>query len=201
MSGSDKHPEQQEPEPANKDLGQILAELEKNSDGQSLPPVEKWDPDFCADMELVIKRDGSWHYQGSPIGRQRLVKLFSTVLKKEDDKYFLVTPVEKLGIRVEDAPFLVIRMQVKDTAEGPIISFEDNCDNQIILTKDNPIWVEHDSKTGEPSPYIMVRRNLHALIHRNVFYELVERAEERVIDEQKHLGVISAGEFFSLGTI
>ena len=201
MSGSENYPDQQEPEPANKDLGQILAELEKNSDGQSLPPVDKWNPDFCGDMELVIKRDGSWHYQGSPIGRQRLVKLFSTVLKKEDDKYFLVTPVEKLGIRVEDAPFLVIRMQVKDTADGPVITFEDNCDNQIILTKDNPIWVEHDSKTGEPSPYIMVRRNLHALIHRNVFYELVERADERVIDEQKHLGVMSAGEFFSLGTI
>lgn len=199
MSGTENNPDQLEQ--ANKDLGQILTELEKNSDGQSLPPVEKWNPDFCGDMELVIKRDGSWHYQGSPIGRQRLVKLFSTVLKKEDDKYFLVTPVEKLGIRVEDAPFLVIRMQVKDTADGPLITFEDNCDNQIILTKDNPIWVEHDSKTGEPSPYIMVRRNLHALIHRNVFYELVERAEERVIDEQKHLGVISAGAFFSLGTI
>lgn len=190
----------QEPQ-ANKDLGQILAELEKSGDGQSLPPVDKWNPDFCGDMDLVIKRDGSWHYQGSPIGRQRLVKLFSTVLKNEDDKYYLVTPVEKLGIRVEDAPFLVIRMTVKDTAVGPVISFEDNCDNQIMLTKDNPIWVEHDSKTGEPSPYIMVRRNLHALIHRNVFYELVERAEERVIDDKKHLGVISAGEFFSLGTI
>ncbi|WP_018623730.1 DUF1285 domain-containing protein [Kangiella aquimarina] len=199
MAGTDNHPEQQEA--VNKDLGQILSELEKNSDGQSLPPVEKWNPEFCGDMELIIKRDGSWQYEGSPIGRQRLVKLFSTVLKKEDDKYFLVTPVEKLGIRVEDAPFLVIRMQVKDTAEGPIISFEDNCDNQIVLTKDNPIWVEHDSKTGEPSPYIMVRRNLHALIHRNVFYELVERAEERVIVDQKHLGVMSAGEFFSLGTI
>lgn len=199
MAGTDNHPEQQEA--VNKDLGQFFSELEKNSDGQSLPPVEKWNPEFCGDMELIIKRDGSWHYEGSPIGRQRLVKLFSTVLKKEDDKYFLVTPVEKLGIRVEDAPFLVIRMQIKDTVEGPIISFEDNCDNQIILTKDNPIWVEHDSKTGEPSPYIMVRRNLHALIHRNVFYELVERAEERVIDDQKHLGVMSAGEFFSLGTI
>lgn len=201
MTNSDNNPDQQEPEPASVDLGQILAQLEKNSVEQSLPPVEKWDPEFCGDMALIIKRDGSWHYQGSPIGRQRLVKLFSTVLKKEDNKYFLVTPVEKLGIRVEDAPFLVIRMQVKDSVEGPVITFEDNCDNQVILTKDNPIWVEHDSKTGEPSPYIMVRRNLHALIHRNVFYELVERAEERIIDDQKHLGIISAGEFFSLGTI
>ena len=185
----------------NSDFSSILSEISKSQGANKLPPVDQWNPDFCGDMDMVIKRDGSWHYQNSPIGRQRLVKMFSTVLKKEGDDYFLVTPVEKLGITVEDAPFLVTQMTLKQTDEGQVIIFTDNCDNTILLTQDNPLWVEQDEKTGEPSPYVMVRKNLHALIHRNVFYELVELAEERVIDGQKHLGVVSAGEFYSLGAI
>lgn len=185
----------------NSDFSNILSEINKSQGANKLPPVDQWNPDFCGDMDMVIKRDGSWHYQNSPIGRQRLVKMFSTVLKKEGDDYFLVTPVEKLGITVEDAPFLVTQMRIKQTNEGQVIIFTDNCDNSIILTQDNPLWVEQDEKTGEPSPYVRVRKNLHALIHRNVFYELVELAEERIIDEQKHLGVVSAGEFYSLGVI
>ncbi len=184
-----------------KDFSSILAELQKLDSEQSLPPVEKWNPEFCGDMDLTIKRDGLWYYQGTPIGRQRLVKLFSTVIKKENNHYYLVTPVEKLGIKVEDAPFLVNRMQQLETDKGVVIQFEDNCDNQILLTKENPLWVELDEKTGEPSPYINIRRNLNALIHRNVFYELVEIAEERMMEQERHLGVISADEFFSLGTI
>lgn len=183
------------------DFSNILAQLKDLGGSKSLPPVEKWNPDFCGDMDLTIKRDGQWYYQGTPIGRQRLVKLFSTVLKKEQDNYFLVTPVEKLGIKVEDAPFLVIAMEVRVTEKGQLIRFTDNCDNQVFLTADNPLWVELDAKTQEPSPYISIRRNLKALIHRNVFYELVEIAEERMIEGEKHLGVISTGEFFSLGTI
>ncbi|MBV35140.1 MAG: hypothetical protein CMP47_06740 [Rickettsiales bacterium] len=185
----------------NSDFSSILSEISKSQGANKLPPVDQWNPDFCGDMDMVIKRDGSWHYQNSPIGRQRLVKMFSTVLKKEGDDYFLVTPVEKLGITVEDAPFLVTQMTLKQTDEGQVIIFTDNCDNTILLTQDNPLWVEQDEKTGEPSPYVMVRKNLHALIHRNVFYELVELAEERVIDGQKHLGVVSAGEYYSLGAI
>lgn len=185
-----------------KDLNSILSQLKAGaSEEKSLPPVEKWNPDFCGDMDLTIKRDGSWHYMGSPMGRQRLVKLFSSVLKKENDNYFLVTPVEKLGIKVEDAPFLIIRMSIEKSDQGDLIVFEDNCDNIIALTVDNPLWVETDSETGEPSPYIKVRRNLHAQIHRNVFYELVEIAKERTLDGHKHLGVLSAGSFFSLGTL
>ncbi|WP_251358616.1 DUF1285 domain-containing protein [Kangiella sp. TOML190] len=181
-------------------LGELLKQLEA-ADGKSLPPVEKWSPDFCGDMDLVIKRDGHWYYQGTPIGRKRLVKLFSTVLKKEGDDYFLVTPVEKLGIKVEDAPFLVVRMEHMETEQGAVIVFEDNCDNKVLLTKDNPLWVELDAKTGEPSPYINIRSNLNALIHRNLFYELVAMAQEKTVTGDKHLGVVSAGEFFSLGKI
>lgn len=185
----------------NSDFSSILSEISKSQGANTLPPVDKWNPNFCGDMDMVIKRDGSWHYQNSPIGRQRLVKMFSTVLKKEGDDYFLVTPVEKLGITVEDAPFLVTQMTLKQTEEGQVIIFTDNCDNTIILTQDNPLWVEQDENTGQPSPYVIVRKNLHALIHRNIFYELVELAEERNVDGQKHLGVVSAGEFYSLGAI
>ncbi|NVJ64910.1 MAG: DUF1285 domain-containing protein [Gammaproteobacteria bacterium] len=183
------------------DFSNILSQLKQLGSERSLPPVNKWNPDFCGDMDLIIKRDGLWYYQGTPIGRQRLVKLFSTVLKKENDDYFLVTPVEKLGIKVEDAPFLVIRMQQLATEQGTVIQFEDNCDNKVLLSKDNPLWVEQDPKTGEPSPYINIRTNLNALIHRNVFYELVEMAQETVINGAKHLVVRSAGENFSLGKI
>lgn len=192
---------------SSKGLNQILSQI-SNSEKQStlgkekkIPPVENWNPEFCGDMDLVIKRDGSWVYMNSPMARQRLVKLFSTVIKKEGDNYFLVTPVEKLGIKVEDAPFLVVRMEAITTEQGPNIIFEDNCDNQIILNKRNPLWIEYDQTTEEPSPYINVRRNLKALIHRNVFYELINVAHERVIKEKTHLGVISDGEFFSLGEI
>lgn len=187
--------------PSSDALASILAELSKSDRGKQLPPVEKWNPDFCGDMALEIKRDGQWFYEGTPIGRQRLVKLFSTVLKKEGDDYFLVTPVEKLGITVEDVPFLIIRMMITDTELGPVITFEDNCDNKVLLTKENPLWVEVDPSTGEPSPYINVRNNLNGLIHRNVFYELVEQSEEQTIEGERHLGVRSAGDFFSLGTL
>lgn len=179
----------------------ILNSLKGSHSEQDLPPVEKWNPDFCGDMDLVVKRNGDWLYQGSPINRKRLVKLFSSVLKKENDDYFLVTPVEKLGIIVEDAPFLVVAMNRLKTEIGEVLEFTDNCDNKMLLTEDNPIWVEHNPKTGEPSPYIVVRKNLHALIHRNVFYELVELAQEKIINEEKHLGVESAGKFFSLGVV
>ena len=189
------------------DLNQILSQLsetEKQStqeNTKNIPPVESWDPDFCGDMDLVIKRDGTWHYMNSPMGRQRLVKLFSTVIKKEGEKYFLVTPLEKLGITVEDAPFLVVRMELVQSEPGSIIRFEDNCGNRVLLNKENPLWIEYNQKDEEPAPYITIRRNLNALIHRNVFYELVDLSEERIIDGKTHLGVISAGEFFSLGII
>lgn len=181
------------------DFSSILSRLKNLELTQSLPPVEHWDPDCCGEMDLVIKRNGDWIYQGSPISRKRLVKLFSSVLKKENDDYFLVTPVEKLGIIVEDAPFLVVTMNRLKTEFGEVLEFTDNCDNKVLLTENNPIWVEHNPKTGEPSPYITVRNNLHALIHRNIFYELVEMAQEKTMDSERHLGVISAGSFFSLG--
>lgn len=181
------------------DFSSLIGRLKESASSSSLPPVDQWQPDFCGDMDLVIKRNGDWLYQDSPIARQSLVKLFSRILKKENNDYFLVTPVEKLRILVEDAPFLVITMNRLETELGDVIEFTDNCDNKILLTESNPLWVELHPKTREPSPYITVRNNLNALLHRSVFYELVEMGQEKLIDDKRHLGVFSAGSFFSLG--
>ncbi|MRX27889.1 DUF1285 domain-containing protein [Kangiella sp. HZ709] len=185
------------------DLSALFSQLNQadSNSRKGLPPVDQWDPEFCGDMDLVIKRDGNWYYQGTPIGRKRLVKLFSTVLKKEGDNYYLVTPVEKLGIQVEDKPFFVIRMSQHNTDQGNIIELEDNCENKILLTDPAQFWVEVDSATEEPSPYVCVRKNLSALIHRNIFYELVDLSEENLINGAKHFGFYSANQFFSLGKI
>ncbi|WP_246128508.1 DUF1285 domain-containing protein [Pleionea sediminis] len=178
-----------------------LNKLASSIDADNLPPVEKWDPEYCGEIDIEIKRDGSWHYMGTPIGRQKLVKLFSTVLKKENDQYFLVTPVEKVGIRVVDAPFVAVLMDVHETNEGQALLFTDNVGNQFIAGKEHPIWVEIDPETKEPSPYIRVRRNLDALINRNVFYQLVDIAEQVEQNGKIELRVSSQGETFSLGKV
>ncbi|MFS4439360.1 DUF1285 domain-containing protein [Paracoccaceae bacterium GXU_MW_L88] len=153
-----------------------------------LPPVDKWDPDYCGEMDLVIRRDGLWIHEGTPIGREKLVQLFSRIIKREGDDYFLVTPVEKLGIKVEDAPFVAIDFRQQDGD----LTFVTNVGDAVTADADHPIRVE--MKDGEPSPYILVRRNLEALIDRKSFYRLVDIGET----EGEWFGVRSAGEFFPL---
>lgn len=178
-----------------------INKLAQQLDDQNLPPVDQWNPDYCGDIDMVIKRDGSWHYMGTPIGRQKMVKLFSTVLKKEDDKFFLVTPVEKIGITVEDAPFVAVLMDVHQKNNETALLFTDNVGNQFIAGDEHPIWVETDPETQEPSPYIRVRKNLDALISRNVFYQLVELATPTEKDGTTELQVSSQGKTFSLGSV
>ncbi len=170
-----------------------LEDVSKHIKPGALPPVEKWNPPFCGDMPIDIKRDGTWIYPGTPFTRERLVRLFSTIIWREQDEYFLVTPVEKVRIKVEDAPFVAICVE-KVKSEQTQLKFTDNVGNTIIASKDHPIWVNH-SEQGEPSPYILVRRNLPALIHRNVFYQLVEWAKP----QGKNLVIESNGEAFNLG--
>lgn len=134
------------------------------------PPVHLWNPPFCGDLDMRIARDGTWFYLGTPIGRFGLVKLFSSILKREGDKYFLVTPVEKVGITVEDAPFVA---QDFETHAGAI-TFTTHVGDQVTAGPDNPIRVQRDPETGEPSPYVMVRAGLEALIDRKSFYRLVD---------------------------
>lgn len=179
--------------------GQSLADIARALADKRLPPVERWNPDHCGDIDMVIRRDGSWWYNGSPIGRQAMVKLFSTVLRLEaDGKYYLVTPVEKLGITVEDAPFLAVELVSEGEGESRALAFRLNTEDYVIAGPDNRLRVEVDGKTGEPRPYLHVRRGLEALVSRPVFYELVSLAMEECA-EGTPLGLWSGGVFFPFG--
>ncbi|PVZ16173.1 MULTISPECIES: DUF1285 domain-containing protein [unclassified Pseudomonas] len=181
------------PAKANDLLGQIpTAE-------RGLPPVHLWNPDFCGQIDMRIARDGTWYYLGSPIGRKAMVRLFSTILKREGEQWYLVTPVEKVGIQVEDAPFVAIGVEVMGQGEAQTLRFTDNCDNVFEAGPEHPVRVETDPLTGEPSPYVRVRGEFDALIHRNVFYELVELAVPGRSNGLDCLGVWSGGCFFALG--
>lgn len=167
---------------------------------RGLPPVHLWNPAHCGDIDIVIKRDGLWFHEGTPIGREALVRLFSTVLRKDPDGFHLVTPVEKLKITVEDAPFIAVRVDRTEGADGAeILTFQTNVGDEVEAGPDNAIRVEVDPASGEPRPYLHVRRGLEALIARPVFYELVELAQERETPEGPRLGVASNGAWFPVG--
>jgi hypothetical protein len=168
-----------------------------SSQNAALPPVDKWDPEFCGDIDIHIKHDGTWFYMGTPIGRKALVKLFSSVLKLEDKKYFLVTPVEKIGIKVEDVPFIITEWQ----KENNKLALTTHTGNDLIVSSENPIQIFADKKTGAYLPYALVRKNLWARLHQNVFYQLAEFGEEKKIDGKSHL-VLNSGDYhFSLGEL
>ncbi|MDH0748095.1 DUF1285 domain-containing protein [Pseudomonas sp. GD03842] len=175
----------------------LLAQVPKT--GKGLPPVHLWHPPFCGDIDMRIARDGTWFYLGSPIGRKPMVRLFSTVLRREGDDYFLVTPVEKVGITVDDAPFVAVLLEVAGEGESRVLRFTTNVDDVVEASAERPLRVRIDPQTQEPAPYVLVRADLEALIHRNVFYQLVDLAVMREIDGQRWLGVWSHGEFFKIG--
>ena len=168
------------------------------SNKKSLPPIEKWNPPFCGDIDMTISKSGKWYYMGSEIKRPAMVKLFSGILRLEsDNSYYLVTPVEKVRIQVEDAPFVAIAI-TKEQSEGMnIVTFRTNLNDEIVLSKENPLSIEI-KKNNEPSPYITVRNNLRALISRSVFYELVDLAETIPIDGVPYLAIKSQGEIFKI---
>ena len=159
-----------------------------------LPPVHLWNPPFCGDLDMRIARDGTWFYLGTPIGRVELVKLFSTILRRDGDDYFLVTPVEKVGITVEDAPFVAVDFNRVDDG----LVFETNVGDFFTAGPEHPIRVVRDPQTGEPSPYVLVRSNLEALIDRKSFYRLVDEGEEAGVDGVRWFGVRSKGAFFRI---
>ncbi|MGO4892245.1 DUF1285 domain-containing protein [Flavobacterium sp. W21_SRS_FM6] len=160
-----------------------------------LPPVEKWDPPFCGDIDMEVKHDGSWHYMGTPISRPALVKMFASVIKRENNNYFLVTPVEKVGIKVIDSPFLITQWQQQS---GDII-FTTNLEDSFVLGSSHPIKLMYDRVNNELLPYALVRRNLWARLHQNVFYQLAQLGKETLIDNDVHLVIESDGQSFSLG--
>ena len=176
-------------------LEQVAAAV-KQAPGRGLPPVHLWNPAHCGEIDIVIKPDGRWIHEGSPIAREALVRLFSTVLRRDPDGFCLVTPVEKMRITVEDAPFVAVRVD----REGDHLTFLTNVGDQVEAGPDNAIRVEAGTD-GEPRPYLHVRRGLEALISRPVFYELVEMADERQTAAGRELGVISHGAWFPLGAL
>jgi hypothetical protein len=165
--------------------------------GRGLPPVERWNPPYCGDLDIHIAKDGTWFYLGSPIGRVRLARLFSTVLKKEGANYFLVTPVEKIGITVEDAPFLAVDFDVAGEGKGQTLTFHTSMGDSAVLDANHPLRINERS-SGEPAPYVEIRAGLEALIDRKSFYRLVDLAVEDTTGGQPELGVWSAGVFFPL---
>jgi len=161
------------------------------------PPVELWNPPFCGDIDMRIAADGTWYYQKTPIGRPALVKLFASVLKREGDRYFLVTPVEKVGLIVEEAPFLAVELNVEHDARGQMLGFRTNVDDWIEAGPGHALRFEPEA-TGGLKPFLHVRRELWAKVTRTLFYDLVELGEERVIDGKAMFGVVSGGEFFAM---
>lgn len=160
-------------------------------------PVDKWEPAFCGDIDMRIARDGVWFYMGSPIGRAAMVQMFASVLRRDpDDKYYLVTPVEKIGIKVDDAPFVAIEMKVENKGREQVLSFRTNVDDWVTVDAAHPMRVTLKPATQEPSPYVLVRGRLEALINRAVFYDLVELCVDEPADGGNMFGVWSSNVFF-----
>jgi hypothetical protein len=163
------------------------------------PPVEKWDPPFCGDMDIEIKADGVWWYMGTPIKRMPLVKLFASVLTTLDNEFFLVTPVEKVRIKVQDAAFIVTQWRVQASEQGEVIVFTTNMGDEFILSEQHN-WVVPDD--NRPGPlYLNVHRGLQAQFHRNVYYQLVEIAQLKTVGDASHYVVQSGGVDFCLGVV
>ena len=166
--------------------------------GRGLPPVHLWNPPFCGDLDIRITRDGTWFYLGTPIGRFNLVKLFSSILRKDGEKYFLVTPVEKVGIVVDDAPFIAIDFTVTGSDKDQVLCFETNVGDYVKASAEKPIRFNFDERTKEPSPYILIRSDLEALIDRKSFYRLVNLGTQKKVNGENWFGVFSSGAFFPI---
>ena len=182
-----------------------IAGVAREASQKGPPPVHLWNPPFCGDLDMRIATDGTWFYLKTPIGRPALVKLFASVLKREGDKYFLVTPVEKCGIVVEDAPFLAVELEVArgdrgiaSGASSQVLHFRTNVDDWVACGPDHALRFEPEPETGGLKPYLHVRRDLWAKVTRALFYDLVELGEERDVGGERMFGVTSGGAFFAM---
>ncbi|MBI1220306.1 MAG: DUF1285 domain-containing protein [Rhodobacteraceae bacterium] len=164
--------------------------------GRGPAPVHLWNPPYCGDLDMRIARDGTWFYLGTPIGRPALVKLFANILRKDGDRYVLVTPVEMVGIRVDDAPFVAVDFSAQGEGAAQVLTFTTNVGDTAMAGPDHPIRVTRDPSTGEPSPYVLIRTNLEALIDRKSFYRLIDLGAHADHDGQSWFGLWSGGAFF-----
>lgn len=174
-----------------------LASAARTAANKGLPPVHLWNPEFCGDIDMRIASDGTWFYMGTPIGRPALVRLFSTILKREGDKHFLVTPVEKVGIRVDDAPFMAVEMQKDGSGDVQRLHFRTNVDDWVDCDQEHELRFK-EASDGGLTPYLHVRRNLWAKVTRPIYYDLVELGEERSVNGRDMFGISSAGVFFAM---
>jgi len=174
-----------------------IEEAARKSGEKGLPPVHLWHPDYCGELDIRIARDGTWFYNGTPIGRKRLVRLFSRVLRKDPDgRTYLVTPVEKIGIVVEDVPFVAIDFEAEGKGEAQVITLRTNVGDKVTADAEHPMRLEINPGTGEPTPYVLVRAALEARVNRAMFYHLVELGVEHNVDGEAQFGLWSAGTFF-----
>jgi len=162
-------------------------------------PLESWHPPYCGEIPIRIDREGQWFYQQSPIGRVELVKLFSRVLQRKDDHYVLTTPVEEVGIQVDDAPFLLVNWQWCDSDAGPVLQMSTNLGVEYLITAEYPVQLQAEPGSGIWLPYLQLPRGLTAKFSRSVFYQLAEQADLQLIEGQHHF-VLQSGDYqFSLG--
>jgi len=181
-------------------LARLSAALGPDAGRKGLPPVERWNPAYCGEIDMRIAADGTWHYMGTPINRPALVKLFSTVLRKDPERHVLVTPVERVGIEVEDAPFLAVEMAVEGEGEGRQIAFRTNVDDLVQVGTERPLRFEQDAKGGV-KPYVRVRGELWARVTRSLALDLIALGEAGEIDGAATFGVRAGGAFFPIAPV
>lgn len=173
------------------------AQGDRNAGKDGLPPVERWNPPYCGDIDMEIRADGTWFYMGTPIGRHALVRLFSTVLRADDDgKIYLVTPVEKIGIRVADAPFVAVEMTESEAEGSPLLTFRTNVGDVVSAGPENPLRFAVSGETDQLKPYVLVRGRLEALVNRAVTYELLALGQPVEIDGKMMFAIRSGGAVF-----
>jgi uncharacterized protein len=177
-----------------------IAEVAGQARGKGPPPVHLWNPPYCGDIGLRIAADGTWFYQGTPIGRPAMVKLFASILRKDPERHVLVTPVEMVLITVEDAPFIAVDVDMKDQDGQTVLTFKTNVEDSVTASAQHPIRFEREA-TGGLKPYVLVRGGLWAKASRRVYLELVERAQIRVENGIEVLGVESMGSFFAMAPV
>ena len=172
--------------------------IRRHIKGSQPAPVHLWDPPFCGDLDIHVNSKGQWFYQKSEITRERLIRLFSNILKKEGEKYFLVTPVEKVGIRVDDVPFIANDIFVSNIVNKSLVKFQTNVGDHITLDELDKFYIDFKKETGEPNPYVRVRANLFAKIDRKCFYRLIDLCCNKKIERKSWFGFWSNKTFFPI---
>jgi uncharacterized protein len=183
--------------PSGSALARLIEAIGSDSARKSPPPVERWNPAYCGEIDMRIAQDGTWHYMGTPINRPALVRLFSTVLRKDPERYVLVTPVERVGIAVEDVPFLAVEMAVEGEGDGRQIAFRTNVDDLVQTGPDHPLRFEHGA-SGGLKPYVRVRGDLWARVTRSLALDLIALGEEQEIAREAIFGIKAGGVFFPI---